>query len=197
MKFADALKALRKEKGLSQQQLADMIYVNRSSVTRWESGIRMPDTILMNRLSKCLDFNIFSLLSEDSDDLGIPNIIVVDDERLFLSSEMKMLESVLPDAFISGFTRPSEALEYAKANKIALAILDIEIGNTLGFDLCKSLLEINPHTNVIYLTAYSDYSLKAWDTGACGFIVKPVTKDALRSQFSHLRYPVRGIVLND
>ena len=197
MKFSDALKALRKEKGLSQQQLAGMLFVDRSSVTRWESGIRTPDTTVINKLSECLDYDIFSLLNEDLEELGAPNVIVVDDEKLFLTNEVKMLGSVLQNANISGFTKPSEALEYARDNRISLAILDIEIGNTLGFDLCNSLLDINPHTNIIFLTAYSDYSLKAWDTGACGFIVKPVTKNALRSQFSHLRYPVRGIVLND
>ena len=41
--FSDTLKNLRTEKGLSQQQLADRMYVTRSTVARWEIGSRLPD----------------------------------------------------------------------------------------------------------------------------------------------------------
>ncbi len=74
-------------------------------------------------------------------------------------------------------------------NRIDLAILDIELGTTSGLDLCRALLEINPCTNVIYLTAYRDYSLDAWDTGAGGFMVKPLAPESVRRQLKTLRYP--------
>ena len=59
--------------------------------------------------------------------------------------------------------------------------------------MCRRLLEINPRTNVIFLTSFMEYSYDAWDTGACGFILKPVTAEAVRAQISRLRYPVRGL----
>ena len=62
MNFADSLKELRNKKGLSQQQLADLVFVDRSSVARWESGARMPDAIMIARLSKCLDVDVDELL---------------------------------------------------------------------------------------------------------------------------------------
>ena len=83
-----------------------------------------------------------------------------------------------------------EAVEYAKANPVALAILDIELGSASGLDLCHTLQEINPRTNVVYLTAYPDYSLDVWDTEACGFMVKPLTSDGIRKQLGKLRYPL-------
>ena len=95
----------------------------------------------------------------------------------------------MPEATITGFTRPSEAIEYAKVNRIALAFLDIELGKTNGFDLCRKLLEINPRTNVIYLTAYIEYSFDAWSTGASGFLLKPITPENVRLQLKNLRYP--------
>ena len=88
-----------------------------------------------------------------------------------------------------GFTRPSEALEYAKTNRIALAFLDIEIGKTSGLDLCRTLLDLNPRTNVVYLTAYIEYSFDAWSTGASGFLLKPITPEAIQTQLKNLRYP--------
>jgi two-component SAPR family response regulator len=95
----------------------------------------------------------------------------------------------MPNATITGFIWPKEAIEYAKTNPVALAILDIELGSASGLDLCHTMLEINPHTNVIYLTAYPDYSLDAWNTGACGFMVKPLTPEGIRRQLKMLHYP--------
>jgi transcriptional regulator with XRE-family HTH domain len=47
MLFADTLKKLRKEKGLSQQALAEKLYVTNAAVSRWESGHRLPDDVMM------------------------------------------------------------------------------------------------------------------------------------------------------
>ena len=95
----------------------------------------------------------------------------------------------MPNALVTGFTDPSKAVEYAKANRVSLAFLDIEMGTINGLDVCRELLEINPHTNVVYLTAYSGYSLDAWSTGASGFMLKPITPDGVREQLKQLRYP--------
>ena len=58
----------------------------------------------------------------------------------------------------------------------------------------RELLEINPRTNVIFLTAYMGYSFDAWSTGACGFILKPISASEVRKQITLLRYPVRGLI---
>ena len=100
-----------------------------------------------------------------------------------------ILGGIVVGAMIYGFTRPSEAIKCAKANRIALAFLDIELRNTSGLDVCRELLEINPRTNVVYLTAYSEYAFDAWDTGASGFMLKPITAEGVRGQLRHLRYP--------
>ena len=98
-----------------------------------------------------------------------------------------------PNATVVGFTKPSEALEYARDNRVALAFLDIELGNTNGLDLCRALLDINPRTNVVYLTAYSGYSLEAWNTGASGFMLKPITPEGVQAQLKNLRYPFYNV----
>jgi len=73
---------------------------------------------------------------------------------------------------------------------VALAFLDIELGNTSGFDLCRTLLDVNPRTNIVFLTAYAEYSLDAWSTGASGFMVKPITAEGVREQLARLRFPL-------
>ena len=93
------------------------------------------------------------------------NVIVVDDRKIVLTGELPILEEVMPDAAIAGFTRPSEALEYARSNPVALAFLEIELRNASGLDLCRELLEVNPRTNVVFLTANAGYSLDAAQGG--------------------------------
>ncbi len=187
--FAETLKKLRTDKGFSQRELAERIYVTRSTIARWESGSRLPDAVMISRISQSLgtDVNTLLLAAVESDDA--PNVIMVDDRKIFLSEALPILEEVMPNAIITGFTRPSEAIEYAKANRIALAFLDIELGKANGLDLCRILLTINPRTNVIYLTAYIEYAFDAWSTGASGFTLKPITAEGIREQLKNLRYP--------
>ena len=189
MLFAETLKKLRTAKGLSQRELAERMYVDRSTVARWENGSRLPDTMMIARLSQCLGTDVNTLLSAAAASDEAPNVIMVDDRKIFLSGALPILEEVIPGAIITGFTRPSKAIEFAKANRVVLAFLDIEIGTTNGLDLCRTLLTLNPRTNIVFLTAYIEYSFDAWSTGASGFLLKPITPEAVRAQLKHLRYP--------
>ena len=187
--FAENLRQWRISKGLSQQDLAERMYVTRSTVARWENGSRLPDALMIMRLSACLGIDVNTLLATVAESEEAPNVIVVDDRKIFLSGALPVLEEVLPFATVTGFTRPSEAVEYAKANKISLAFLDIEMGKTNGFELCRTLLALNPDTMVVYLTAHVEYAFDAWSTGASGFLLKPLTAEAVRAQLKNLRYP--------
>ena len=187
--FPKTLKQLRTKKGLSQQMLADQMFVTRPTIARWESGARLPDAMMIKRLAEILGVNVDFLLSAAAQSDECPNVIMVDDRKVVLAGGLPVLEEALPNATITGFTNANEAIEYAKRNNISLAFLDIEIRNMSGFDLCKILLEINPRTNIIFLTAYSDYSLDAWGTGASGFMLKPITIEGVKEQLKNLRYP--------
>ena len=187
--FSETLKKLRTEKGLSQQALADRLFVTRPTVARWESGTRLPDAMMIARIAEVLSVDINHLLSAAAVSDENPNVILVDDRKLILTGGLPVLEEVFPHATVTGFTDADDAIEYAKANRVALAFLDIELRNTSGLELCKKLLEINPQTNVVYLTAYSAYSLDAWSTGASGFMLKPITAEGVREQLKKLRYP--------
>ena len=165
------------------------MFVNHSTVARWENGTRLPDAAMLLRLSRCLGVNINTLLQLVAWSEENPHVIMVDDSKVILSDCLSVLEEVMPYATITGFIWPLEAIEYAKMNRVELAVLDIEMGKSSGLDLCRTLREINPTTNVVFLTAYADYSLDAWKTEASGFILKPLTPEGLREQLKKLRYP--------
>ncbi|MBQ8913968.1 MAG: response regulator [Lachnospiraceae bacterium] len=188
--FGEIIKNLRQQNNLSQQQLAERLFVDRSTVARWENGQRTPDALLLPRLALCLNVDLATLLKSIDEPEDTKNVILVDDERIILTGGLPILEKVLPTASITGFIKPSDAVKFAESHNIALAFLDIEMGKISGFDLCHKLLDINPRTNVVFLTSYIEHSFKAWDTGACGFLMKPLSKADVEKQLTRLRFPV-------
>ena len=191
--FAETLKKLRKEKGITQEQLGKQMFVNHSTIARWESGTRLPDAEMVFRIADILGVDINTLMTAALQSDEAPNVIIVDDNKILIADSIPVLEEVMPNAAITGFIWPQEAIEFAKTNRVALAFLDIELGTASGLDLCGTLLEINPRTNVVFLTSYPDYAIDAWRTDAGGFLVKPLTADDVRKQLKKLRYPfLRG-----
>ena len=65
MAFADKLKKLREEHGLSQAALAKRIYVSRSAVAKWENGLGLPDDGNLQAL--CGYFNVPHLHAQNND----------------------------------------------------------------------------------------------------------------------------------
>ena len=187
--FSETLKKIRTEKGFSQQSLADKLFVTRPTVARWENGTRLPDAVMIASIAEVLDIDVNRLLSAATVSDEPANVIMVDDRKLILTGGLPVLMDVLPNATVTGFTDADEAIKFAKSNRISLAFLDIELRNMSGLDLCNKLLEINPRTNVVFLTAYADYSLDAWKTGASGFMLKPITAAGVKEQLEKLRYP--------
>ncbi len=189
--FGESLRRARIKNELSQQKLADMLFVTRSTIANWESGRRIPDYETILKLTKYLDTDFSAVIINNNEEK--PVVIMVDNERIILNGGIPILRSVMPNAEIVGFVRPSEAIDYARNHKIDLALLDIEMGMISGLDVCRELLEFNPKTNVIYLTAYSEYAFAAWATGASGFLLKPLTEAAVQKELLQLRYPVKGL----
>ena len=58
------IKALRKSKGLSQQDLADKLNVVRQTISKWEQGLSVPDSDLLIALSEALETPVSTLLGE-------------------------------------------------------------------------------------------------------------------------------------
>lgn len=192
--FGETLRRLREEKGLSQQQLADRLHVERSSVANWEAGRRVPNATLFSQIAKALGADAAILLSTAEISDETPNVLLVDDESIVLEGNLHILREALPGARVFGFTKPSQAVDFVQSHPAALVFLDIELGRVSGLELCRRLIRLNPRLNVVYLTAYREYSFDAWDTGACGFLLKPLDVETVRGQLLHLRYPVGGLL---
>lgn len=65
MSFAENLKKIRKEKGFSQEELAEIMNVSRQAVSKWEQGIGYPEVEKLLLLSSKLNISLDSLMSEE------------------------------------------------------------------------------------------------------------------------------------
>ena len=65
MSFAENLKKIRKEKGFSQEELAEIMNVSRQAVSKWEQGGGYPEVEKLLLLSSKLNISLDSLMSEE------------------------------------------------------------------------------------------------------------------------------------
>ncbi len=192
------IRELRMWKNLSQQQLADLMFVTRKAVGNWENGKRTPDADTMQRLAGALNVEVMVLLEAQhriqksaEDDR---HIIVVDRDPAVLKNFVRQRTQALPDEQIWGFRRPDEALLFAKSNRVCVAFTETDLGrNRSGVDLARGLMEICPKINIVFVTDHPEYAIAAWELNASGYVMKPMTAEKIFSQLSCLRYPVPGL----
>lgn len=120
-------------------------------------------------------------------------IIAVDDEKLALDTLVDSIEKAVPDASITGFRKPEDALTYVCENDCEIAFLDIKMRGMTGLELAKRLKDIRGEINIIFVTGYSEYSLDAFRLYASDYLLKPATPDAVKQAMEHLRTPVKPI----
>lgn len=63
VEFGEQLRRAREEKGMTQQSLAEKLFVTRQSVSRWECGDRYPDLLTTKKISEILEVSLDDLLS--------------------------------------------------------------------------------------------------------------------------------------
>lgn len=191
--ISNRIRTLRTDRNLSQQQLADLLYVTRSTVANWESGNRVPDISTLLRLSKVLNVGIYALIDELEDHDDPVTVILVEDEPVILSGFLHILEETIPNIQVFGFQTGREAVEFAHSNRIDAAFLDIELCGESGIETANTLTGIYPRINIIFLTGHSEYTRDALEMHCSGYIMKPLTPEKIRKEIRHLRFPVRGL----
>lgn len=67
MKLGDKILSLRRQRSLSQEELADKLYVSRQAISRWEVGSALPDASNLLQLSRLFGVSADYLLNDDMD----------------------------------------------------------------------------------------------------------------------------------
>lgn len=113
--------------------------------------------------------------------------IVVDDEPLALQHmEMKLVETGNIDV-VKTFSNPLFVLEEMKNLDFQVAFLDIEMPGLSGLDLAEQIQEWNPSIHIVFVTAYRDYAIQAFELHSIDYVLKPILKDRIEKTISRLK----------
>lgn len=116
-------------------------------------------------------------------------VISVDDEQIILDDFVQLLESMDEVSEVHGFTDCDKALNYIFENEVDVAFFDIRMRGMDGITLAKKAKVLRPSINVIFLTAYPEYSLEAMKIHASGYLLKPANEEDVRRELRDLRMP--------
>lgn len=111
-------------------------------------------------------------------------IAVIDDERPARSELRHQLLKLLPDAVIEEGESGARALEMAGEAEYNLFFLDINLGDINGTVLVNALKKMQPEMKIIFVTAYSDYAVKAFELGVEDYIMKPFDQKRLQKMLN-------------
>ena len=75
--LGDNIAALRKQRGMTQQTLADALYVTRQTISKWEKNLSVPDADALVRLADALETTVQTLLGQQAAPPAEPSDIAV------------------------------------------------------------------------------------------------------------------------
>ena len=107
-------------------------------------------------------------------------IAVIDDERPARSELKHQLSELLPEAQIDEGESGAQALEMAGETGYDLFFLDINLGDINGTVLVNALKNMQPDMKIVFVTAYSEYAVKAFELEVEDYIMKPFDKRRLQ-----------------
>lgn len=82
------IKALRKSKGLSQEELAIKLNVVRQTISKWEKGLSVPDSDMLIKLSEALDTSVSILLGETITESKIDDLKIISEKLEIINLQL-------------------------------------------------------------------------------------------------------------
>jgi two-component system response regulator AlgR len=109
-------------------------------------------------------------------------VLIVDDEQLARERlEQLLLEIGLPYEVIGQATSGEEAIKLCSSHEADLVLLDIQMPRMNGLEAASRLMAQDPAPAVIFVTAYDEHALEAFDRNAVDYLLKPVRRERLEA----------------
>ncbi len=113
------------------------------------------------------------------------HILVVDDEKPARTKTIRFIKELCPDSVITQAQNGTEALAIINEHTFDLVFLDIQMPGMTGFDVIHRLSP-DHMPPVIFITAYDDYAIKAFDVHAVDYLLKPFDFDRFKIAFERV-----------
>src|SRR5918995_7035277 len=125
-------------------------------------------------------------------DEKILRVMVVDDEPLAVE-RLQLLLARCPSATVVGTANEGEAaLRIAEAVSPDLVLLDIAMPGMDGIDVARALSESTVDPAVVFVTAFDNFAVAAFDVAAIDYLMKPVQPDRLARALDRVRDHLSG-----
>lgn len=112
--------------------------------------------------------------------------ILVDDEKLAIQGLQLRLEAHPDVEVVECCTNGREAIRSIKTHKPDLVFLDIQMPGFDGFSVISGLMEVEPPL-FVFVTAYSDHAIRAFEAQATDYLMKPVEPERLADTLERVR----------
>ena len=128
--FGENLKRIREEKGLTQQTLADNLYVTRQAISRWEGGSRYPDLMTAKKMAQFLGVTLDELLSDDDMQLYVERNAILDNAfsrrlQTVLMSLAFMSAIIISVIYLCNYFMPNEYMLASRTETIKNVLLAV------------------------------------------------------------------------
>lgn len=113
--------------------------------------------------------------------------IAVDDEIYMLETLVEAVRASSDIESVEAFSTCSAAYAYAEENPVDIAFLDINMRGLGGLGLAEKLLALQPQCKIVFCTGYKEYAVSAFQLHASGYLLKPITPEAVQKEIDHIK----------
>lgn len=113
--------------------------------------------------------------------------IIVDDESPICDEIEYLLKKEREIEVVAKFINAFDALHYISQAECDLVFLDIKMPGISGLELSRKLADLRQPPMVVFITAFPEHALEAFETPAIGYITKPVTQNSLTKVLEKIR----------
>ena len=113
--------------------------------------------------------------------------IAVDDEIYMLETLQEAVSASSDIELTESFSSCSAALAYAAEHPVDVAFLDINMRGIGGLGLAEKLMQLHPRCKIIFCTGYEEYAVSAFQLHASGYLMKPITAEAVQKEIDYIK----------